>query len=135
MIVTCWILLNKLHISGTHLTDPTSCDFSKVSYWTVLNKYFIQGPYLMDGFSCDFFSKVRFKYLKVKYWTYWAEFKKCVISDHIWWTRFHVTFFEGSFWIFRIKILDLLDRVQFTPEPFLMDWFHVAFFRRSILII
>ena len=135
MIVTCWILLNKLHISGTHLTDPTSCDFSKVSYWTVLNKYFIQGPYLMDGFSCDFFSKVRFKYLKVKYWTYWTEFKKCVISDYIWWTRFHVTFFEGSFWIFRIKILDLLDRVQFTPEPFLMDWFHVAFFRRSILII
>ena len=36
-------------------------------YWTVFNKYFVLGTCLKDPISCKFFSKVRFKYLDVKF--------------------------------------------------------------------
>ena len=69
LIVTYWILLNKLYIQGAYLTD--------LIWWL---KYFIPAIYLMDLISCDFSPKAHFRYLEGKYWIYWIVFNKCCIQ-------------------------------------------------------
>ena len=60
-----------------------------VSYWTVFNKRDIPGLYLMDLSWFDFIQRFLFKH-------FLSSIGPCLINtayqDHIWWTRFHVSF-------------------------------------------